>query len=398
MNDQRAERRSTALLPKAVVLLGFTSFFTDVASEMIFPLLPAFLVTLGAGPAFLGIIEGAADATASLLKLAMGYASDRTPRKKPLVLFGYLLASAIRPLVAVATSPWQVFAVRLTDRVGKGIRSTPRDALIASSAPPGTIGRAFGFHRAMDHAGAVVGPLLATSLLAIGVSLRNVFLIAAIPGVVACLCVLFVREPRDADRVAVRDAPVAGHLPARLRTYFAILLLFCLANSSDAFLLLRAKEVGVPVALIPIVWTVLHISKLVSSYVGGAWSDRKPRAHLIASGWLIYALAYVGFGVARTPLQIWGLMVLYGCYYGLTEPAEKALVKDLAPEIVRGRALGMYNFLVGASALPASLFIGWLWESFGARVALGAGAIAALVASGLLVLWQWQSPEGVHSA
>jgi MFS family permease len=375
-----------------VVLLGLTSLFTDAASEMFFPLLPAFLATLGAGPAFLGVVEGAADALASVLKLASGYAADRMPRKKPWVLFGYTLAGAARPLMAVDTAPWHVLAVRLTDRVGKGARSTPRDALIVRSAPTEQRGRAFGFHRAMDHAGAVIGPLVGTALLGAGLSMRQVFWVAVAPGVLACLCVLLVREPAPPEPAAPLPAEAAGEArhaktPPRVRAYFVILALFCLANSSDAFLLLRAREVGVAALEIPLLWVALHVSKLVTSYVGGSLSDRMPRARLIVVGWLVYALAYAGFARSDRPWQVWALMLLYGAYYGLTEPVEKALVTDVAPPAMHGRALGTYNFLVGASALPAGLLTGWVWQRVGAEAALGLGASVALVASVLLLAW-----------
>jgi MFS family permease len=371
------------------VALGLTSFFTDVGTEMIFPLLPVFLASLGAAPVFLGLVEGAADATSSLLKLVFGYVADRARRKRPLVFTGYFVATVARPLVALATAPWHVLVVRVTDRIGKGIRSAPRDALIATAAREGESGRAFGFHRAMDHAGAVVGPLVATTLLAAGCSMRTVFWAAFAPGAIAVALVLTVREPDGAES----PAPATGGrkrspLPASLRSYFAILALFSLGNSSDAFLLLRARDLGVPVASLPLLWSALHVSKLVSSYAGGGWSDRVERTKIILLGWAIYALTYVGMGVATHAWQAWALFVVYGTYYGLTEPAEKALVKDIAPADARGRAYGLYNFVVGATAVPAGALTGWLWQAWSPLVALGAGA--ALAASSALALALWR--------
>ncbi len=386
-------------LPRTVVLLGFTSLATDIGTEMIFPLLPLFLVgTLGAGAEFLGLVEGLADTVSSLLKLVAGSVSDRLGKRKPLVIFGYGLASAVRPLVAIATAPWHVLAVRVTDRVGKGLRSAPRDALIADAAEKGGAGRAFGFHQAMDHTGAVVGPLIATALLALGVSVRNVFWLAVIPGVIATLLVLLVKERA---RPATSTSPSTSTstststsktpLPARLKSYLAIVLLFSLGNSSDAFLLLRARELGVATALIPVLWTVLNLTKVVSAWLGGDLSDRVPRARLILIGWIVYAATYLVLGVATESWQAWAIFVVYGAYYGLTEPAEKALVRDIAPAEIRGRAFGYYNLVVGVTALPAGLLTGWLWKAYGHQVALGSGAAIAAVSGILLVVWSAQN-------
>jgi MFS family permease len=375
-------------LPATVIALGVTSFFTDVGSEMIFPLLPVFVASLGVSTAFLGFVEGMADATSSLLKLASGYVADRARRNKPLVLVGYGIATLVRPLVALATAPWHVLAVRVTDRVGKGVRAAPRDVLIAASVSRDDAGRAFGFHRAMDHAGAVVGPLIATLLLSLGVPLRTVFWAALIPGLVSVLAVATVREPEvQAHEPTDRVSAAHGRLPSSLRSYFGILVLFALGNSSDAFLLLRAKDLGVPTATLPLLWAVFHVAKVVSAYVGGGWSDRIARAKLIVAGWCVYAATYLAFGLATQPWQSWPLFIVYGTYYGLTEPAEKALVKDLAPEALRGRAYGFYNFLTGVCALPAGVLTGWLWQTWSPLVALGAGAACATAASAALLIW-----------
>lgn len=375
-------------LPPTVIALGVTSLFTDVASEMIFPLLPVFVASLGAAPVFLGLVEGLADAVSSLLKLASGYVADSSRAKKPLVLFGYGIAALVRPLVALATSPWHVLAVRVSDRIGKGIRSTPRDVLIASSVSNEESGRAFGFHRAMDHAGAVLGPLVATLLMALGFSMRQVFVAALVPGVLSVLAVLSVREvpPVDEPPAAARDTVhgavhEAKTLPVPLRRYLAILALFSLGNSSDAFLLLRAREVGISIGSLPLLWSLFHVVKVISSSLGGTWADRLPRRRLIVAGWLVYAATYLAFGLATQPMHMWGLFIVYGAYYGLTEPAEKALVKDLAPPSMRGRAYGAYNFILGASAVPAGLLTGVLWQSFGPLAALATGAGLAAVAS-----------------
>ncbi len=387
-------------LPSAVIALGITSLFTDIGSEMIFPLLPVFLTSLGAAPAFLGFVEGLADAIASLLKLVFGYVSDHAPRRKPFVLFGYATATLVRPLVAMATAPWHVLTVRVTDRIGKGIRSAPRDALIAGSVSAKDAGRAFGFHRAMDHAGAVIGPLVATTLLGLGWSLRNVFWVAIIPGILALVAVATVREPEPFVEVPanVSAPPVApGQLPAVLRHYLTILFLFSLGNSSDAFLLLRARDLGMSLMTLPMLWSAFHLAKVLSSYLGGDLSDRVPRAKLIVCGWLVYAGTYLAFGFATKEWHVWLLFILYGTYYGLTEPAEKALVRDLAPLPMRGRAYGLYSFVIGITAVPAGVLTGWLWQTFSPRVALTTGAALAALAALTLLLWEAARAKQAHA-
>ncbi|HQY63268.1 MAG TPA: MFS transporter [Polyangiaceae bacterium] len=403
MNDEGTpDRAARARLPATVLLLGLTSFLTDVGTEMVFPLLPAFVAALGASPTFFGLVEGLADAVASLLKLAAGALVDRAPAKKPLVLVGYGLSALVRPLMALATAPWHVLGVRLADRVGKGIRSSPRDVLLASAVPASESGRAFGFHRAMDHAGAVVGPLVAAGLLASGLSVRSVFLCALVPGALSVVAVLALREraspggesaPQEGALPSETAAPSAPRLPTRLRVALGILGVFALGNSSDAFLLLRARELGVSLASLPLLWTALHVSKLASSALGGDLSDRVPRARLIVAGWLVYSVTYLGFGLATRPWHVWGLFVVYGTYYGLTEPAEKALVKDLAPVALRGRAYGLYHFLVGIAAVPAGVLTGALWQARGPLTALGAGAALAAVSAVAMMAWERGRPR-----
>jgi MFS family permease len=375
-----ATRPGPQRLPAAIIALGFTSLFTDIGTEMIFPLLPAFVASLGAAPAFLGLVEGLADATSSLLKLASGYVAEGRSKKR-IVLLGYGLASAVRPLVALATAPWHVLAVRVTDRVGKGIRTSPRDALIADSVPREQAGRAFGFHSAMDHAGAVIGPLLATGLLALGWQVRSVFWFALVPGILAMLALFTVREPKPKAVAARAPGEALPALPSSLRRYFGILALFSLGNSSDAFLLLRAKDLGVPVVAIPALWALFNLAKVLSARYGGEWSDKIARSKLIVAGWAVYAATYLAFGFANNAWQVWLLFVVYGFYYGLTEPAEKALVRDLAPAEARGRAYGFYNFIIGVSAVPAGLLTGWLWQTWGPFVALATGSALALMAA-----------------
>lgn len=377
--------------PRTVIALGFTSFLTDIGSDMIYPLLPAFIAALGGQPAFLGLIEGVADATSSLLKLASGLWADRLPRKKPLVLAGYGIASIARPLVTFALAPWHVLVVRTVDRVGKGIRSSPRDVLLASSVPASEAGRAFGFQRAMDHAGAVLGPLFATLLIARGWTVREVFAAAALPGALAVACVMLVREAATAApplSAATLPLPAAAQkLSRRLRAYLGIVAVFALGNSSDAFLLVRARELGVSVTLLPLLWMAFHVVKVLSSYVFGSLSDRMSRVKLLVLGWVSYIVSYLLFAQATDTWHVWALFGLYGSYYGLTEPVERALVRELAPRALSGRAFGYFNLISGLCAIPAGLLTGYLWQTFSPQVALRTGAALAAVAALLLTCW-----------
>jgi MFS family permease len=385
-------------LPRSVKTLGVVSLLTDASSEMIYPLLPSFVTkTLGAGPAFLGLVEGTAEAAASLLKIASGWLSDRAPRRKPFVVAGYALSTAARPLVAAATAPWHVFAVRIADRIGKGTRTAPRDALLAAVTPRSQRGRAFGFHRAMDHAGAVVGPLLASLLLLVTDDLRLVFAAALVPGILAMAALVFgVREEHAAaatrspvpalppDATAPSGAASSAH---GFTAYLAVLAVFTLGNSSDVFLLLCAQEAGVSLALVPIVWTVHHAVKALASTYGGALSDRIGRRNAILAGWAVYAASYAGFAVAATPVHVFLLFAFYGLFHALTEGPERALVADLADVDARGRAFGLYHAVTGTMLLPASVLTGALWQTWGATAALSAGAaLSAIAAIGLCLL------------
>lgn len=394
-----AEKTTGGWKPRGNVLaLAAVSFLTDASSEIIAPLLPMFLTgVLGASVRTVGMIEGAAESVSALLKLASGWWSDRSQRRKPLIVFGYTVASLVRPLVGLAQTSTQVLAIRLTDRVGKGVRGAPRDALLAASTPAQFRGRAFGFHRAADHAGAVVGPLIAMACLAwLVMPLRHVFLVAAIPGALSvAVALIFVKEdapakiPTQAETASQHASGMVAE-PVTLSGNFVRLIIpifiFTLGNSTDAFLILRANQLGVPVALIPLLWVVLHIVKSTSSTPGGALSDRLGRIPLIVSGWILYALVYAGFGFASTQWHVWTLFALYGVVFGLTEGVEKALIADVVPASSRGRAFGWYHALIGIAALPASVVFGAVWDRYGAHSAFIMGAILAAVAAALLLL------------
>src|SRR5690349_13139700 len=398
--------RPTPRLSRNVYALTAVSFFTDVSSEMIYPLLPAFLtLTLGASASFIGAIEGAAETTAALLKLASGWWSDRVQRRKPLVVAGYTIASLMRPLVAIAQSAAQVLVIRVSDRVGKGIRNSPRDALIADSVDAANRGRAFGFNRTGDHAGGVVGPLIAFALVQWRrVALRTVFWWAVIPGALAVATVLFgVKEvPRKSRAITnsqTSNEPSASatsqpSLGGRFWAVLGVILLFTLGNSTDAFLLLRAQQLGVPIALAPILWAFLHVVKSMSSTPGGTLSDRVGRKPLLVVGWLLYAAVYFAFGRASASWHAWALFGIYGLFFGLTEGTERALVTDIVPAARRGTAFGWYNLTIGLGALPASIIFGALWDDYGSTVAFDFGATLALAAAiGITLIRGAQSAE-----
>lgn len=392
-------------LPRNVFAIGFVSLLNDASSEIIYPLLPVFLsLTLGASPGIVGLIEGTAESISSLLKLFAGHFSDRFGKRKGFVVFGYALSSFARPLLAFAQNWYQVLGIRLADRVGKGVRSAPRDAMIADTVAFEERGLAFGFHRAMDHTGAVVGPLIGYLLVLLFAADRNaptasdfnkIFLLASIPALAAVVVVsIFVRESQHAKpATAIAPEPISAPMKLSLRgfdgnfkRFLLLVALFTLSNSSDAFLLLRAQSAGVSVAAIPLLWAMLHVSKVLSSLFGGDLSDRLGRRRLIVSGWILYAAVYAGFAFVSNPVSVWILFLIYGIYFGLAEGAEKALVADLVKPEQRGTAYGLYNLAFGITVLPASLLMGALWNWRGPRTAFLVSALLGGSAALLLVM------------
>lgn len=420
-------------IPRNVVVLGLVSLLTDAATEMIYPLIPLFVAALGAGAVTLGLIEGVAETTAAMLKLASGALSDRIGKRKALVVAGYAISSLIRPFTGVVTAAWQIIVVRMCDRVGKGIRAAPRDALIAASADVGIRGRAYGFHRAMDHAGAVIGPLLAIltlTILVIGFGmddtvlvLRWTFGLSIIPGFCAVLIlVLCVREKTAGAGRSGTAAFSFRRFDGNFLSYLAVVFLFTLGNSSDAFLLFRIGETvresgsfhgvvsAVPLigevtrsfgnarhqeelfalVFLPLVWAYFHVIKTLFSTPLGALSDRIGRKRVITAGWVIYACVYTGFALLDRIGGTWqlpaafGLLAVYALFYAFTEGAERAFVADLIRPEQQGTAFGLYNFAVGLGALPASVIFGILYQRYGAAVAFTTGAVLALAAMVLL--------------
>ncbi|MBC7254462.1 MAG: MFS transporter [Actinobacteria bacterium] len=384
------ERGTFTGISRNVFHLGLVSFFNDLSSEMVYPLLPTFLTEfLGAGAWFLGLVEGLADSVASLLNLVSGWISDRLRRRKGLVTGGYALSGISRGSLALVTAPWQALLGWFFNRVGKGVRTAPRDALIADSCHPRERGRAFGYHRSMDHSGALVGAATASFLLTtFSLGYRALFALATIPIALGVFLLLWrVREGGTERETGERERFPRLDLRSfdrRFRWFLAAVLVFTLGNSSDAFLLLRARQAGgFPLALLPALWGVLHVVKAAMSIPGGVLSDRLGRRRVIFLGWGIYCLAYTGFAFLSGAAWTWFLFTAYGFYY-LNEGALKAFVADMVPSELRGSAYGIYNFTVSVTVLPASLLMGLLWSATGPRIAFLTGASLALVASLIL--------------
>lgn len=390
-------------------MLGFVSMLTDVASEMIVPLLPVFLIVLSAGPFALGWIEGVADAIASILKLFSGKWADRMGRNRPLVIAGYMLSALSRPFIALAGTAWHVMVIRSADRVGKGLRSSPRDALIAASVAPSERGAAFSLNRAMDHTGAVLGALCAAAFLAWVYTepedLRWLFACAAIPGAAAVIVVIFcVREAPPAaattgaspatPSITVQDDHESARQHGRLLRVLLPLGLFTLSRASDAFLLLKALEEGAPLVALPLLWAAFHIVKTVASVPGGKLADRWGKRRTIALGWIMFIGIYAGMAFVDGEWT-WALFLLYGAHYGLTEGPEKALVADMSHAKRRGTAFGWYHGVLGILTLAASGLFGTLWQAFDGRTAFLTSA--GVAAAALVCLWLI-SPRAVSQA
>lgn len=393
-----------APLPRIVKQLGWVSFFTDVASDMIYPLLPAFLRTIGGGPEALGLMEGVAEMVSALVKRQAGVASDRAGSRKPFVVAGYALASLARPLMALAVAPWQVVLLRALDRTGKGIRTAPRDALVAGAVPEADRGAAFGYHRAMDNAGATLGPIVAFALMrGLDLGIRTVFALALVPALASVVIVSLVRErraePEPAPReAATEDAPVdaaSAPLGPEARRFLVCVAFFTLGASADSFLLLRLRDLGLAEAWLPIAWLSLNAVKALTNVPGGRLADRVGRKKTLLAAWALYVITYATFPFAPTPAVAWAIMLVYGAYYGLSEGVEKALLSSLVPKRQQGRAFGTLHAATALAVLPANAAFGFLY----ARSApLAFGASAGLASVGLVLLAALVRPPSAGTA
>jgi MFS family permease len=387
--------------PRNVHVFGATSFLNDTASEMAYWILPAFLSSIGGGPATLGVIEGIAESVASFAKLFSGIFTDRIPRRKPLVVSGYVVANVVKPLLAVSTSWLQVLGIRFADRLAKGVRGAPRDVMLSESVEPHRVGAAFGLLQAMDSAGAIVGPLLAmaimTSSFGVDYGVRAVFWAAAIPGALCILVVIFgLRETQHTPTVTKKSIfGVATKLPAAYYYVIFAIGIFSIGNSSDMFLVLRAQSIGIPASHAPLLGLVFNITYTLASWPAGRLSDRLSenstggmsvwRYGMAAAGLVVFAAVYTVFAVAPSHIALYGAMAFYGLYYALTQPVLKAMVVDTVPREARGRAFGIFYFVTSVAALLASVITGRLWKSFGPEMPLLLSAGLAAIAAVLLM-------------
>jgi MFS family permease len=367
-----------------VLAFGATSFFNDTASEMAYWVLPAFLASIGAGPAQLGIIEGIAESIASFAKLFSGVFADRVRHRKPIVVSGYVVANSVKPLLALVTAWWHVLGIRFADRLAKGVRGAPRDVMLAESTAPDKVGSAFGLLQSMDSAGAIAGPLLALAIMP-HFGLRGVFWAAAVPGLLAIIAVIaFVREPRTAPRSRHEREKKKVRLTPTFYYVIVAVGLFSIGNSSDMFLVLRAQNAGVPPSHAPLLGLVFNVTYTLFSWPAGKWSDRASRRMIAATGLVVFAAVYGVFAWAPSRAAIWGAMAVYGLYYALTAPVLKALIADAVPKDSRGSAFGVFYFVTSVNTLLASVITGQLWNHFGARVAFAASATLAIIAATML--------------
>jgi MFS family permease len=372
-----------------VFQLGWVSLFNDLAKEMIYPIVPLFLAqVLGAGAAALGLVEGVAESTASLLKVFSGIKADRIKKRKPFLLLGYGFSAFFRPLIGLVQAWPAVLLLRFLDRMGKGFRSAPQDALIADVTRASNRGASYGFHSSMDNAGQLLGPFVAGLLLLLGLSFRSVILLSILPGIAAGMIIWALREkpgirqPKSKTQTLFQDwKKLGGHFKILL----AVLFLFTLGNSTDAFLMVRLSQLGVSSWLVAVLWGLHGGVRMLSAYSGGSLSDRLGRKPIIVSGWIYYALIYLAFALTSQKEIVMVIFLAYGLFYGLCEPSEKAFVADLAPKTLRGTAFGYYNLMVGLGALPASLIFGIVGQTWGYPAAFTVGAAFASLASILLI-------------
>ena len=378
-------------LGRNVFAAGLVSFFMDVSSEMVYPLVPLFLANvLGVNKSVIGLIEGIAESTASLLKVFSGWFSDRIGRRKGLMGVGYAVSVLSRPLIALAVAWQHILASRFIDRLGKGIRTAPRDAIIAESSDPGVMGRAFGFHRAMDTLGAVIGPALAFFLLsAFAGDFRKVFWVSMIPGIIAVLLIIFLIKERKKVLPERHERPklTLAHFDWRFKFFVVITTLFAIGNSSDVFLILRSQQLGITTAMIPVVYLTFNLVYALSAIPAGIAADRFGKKRVVLVGFILFALIYYGFAVAGSATAAWVLFGLYGVFMGLTEGVQKAFLTTIIPPDFKATAFGVYNTAVGLALFPASLIGGWLWDRVSPAATFYYGSAMAAVSTLLFIVF-----------
>jgi MFS family permease len=398
MNQDDGKKKTKLFgLPKNVVTMGIVSLLNDASSDMIFPLIPVFLTSvLGASAAFVGLVEGIANATAGILKVIAGRLSDYYNSRKPFVVFGYSLSAVAKPLLSLASAPWHVLVVRFLDRVGKGTRDAPRDALISDSTEPRSIGRAFGFHRAADTTGAAIGPLLAFVILPlINNNLRTLFWYSFFASVLAVLVLIFfvreIKQQKPPEKTAERlwDTKSWMKLGAPFYIFLACVTIFSLGKVSEAFLILRAKNIGVSIALLPIIYFVYNTVYALFSTPAGIISDKLGHRNTFMIGMLVFIATYVRFGVASSIGAMWALFAVHGLYSAFTDGVGSAIVSDLVPEQLRATAFGVYNAFTGVALLPASFVFGLIWDKYGPPAAFNYGAFLAFLALAIFAFFRF---------
>jgi MFS family permease len=371
-----------------IIFTGLTSFLTDTSVKMVYSVMPMFLMSLGASKTSLALIEGIAESTASLVKAFSGFWSDRIGKNKPFMLIGYGLSALIIPLYTFVVSPMQVLYLRFIERFGKGIRTAPRDSLIAGSVTNGETGRSFGLQKAMDNSGAIVGPLAAFILLVFfPENYRLIFLLAGIPAVLSILVIISGIKEAKKDQESLFKKFHFKDFPSRFWLFLVIVFVFTLGNSTDALLMVKANEVGVKVAFIPLVYMITSIVAVLLAIPVGSLSDRVGKEKILIAGYLIYAVVYYGFGVTTHTGAIVALFAMYGLYSAATDGIQKAFISDITDKNRQGTGLGIYNALLGITLLPASLIAGVLYDKVNSRVPFYFGAATALVSAVLMIFF-----------
>lgn len=398
MSTDNGKQKKVLGLEWNIFFAGITSFFTDTTTKMVYSIMPLFLMSLGASKTELSLIEGIAESTASVLKAISGWWSDKIGKNKPFMVVGYAFTAFLCPLFSIVTSPFQVLIIRFSERVGKGIRTAPRDSLVAGSSEEGKKGKSFGFHKAMDNSGAIVGPLFAFAVLAaFPGDYRKVLLLSAIPGTLGLFTIIsFIREAKKSKsdlpgKIAFKD------FPARYYMFLAIAFVFTLGNSTDALLLVKASDIGIKAAFIPLVYLVFNSVSVIFAVPAGMISDKFGRERLIIFGYLLYSIIYFGFGRTSDKVAVILLFALYGLYSAATDGVQKALVSDLIDKNKKGTGLGIYNSLIGVTLFPASFIAGVLYDKINNRVPFYFGSAMALIASILMFGFYLKRAKSVHS-
>lgn len=387
MFKMRTEKKILRL-EKNIFFVGITSFLTDTTTKMIYTVMPLFLMTLGASKTELSLIEGVAESTASIIKALSGWWSDKIRKNKPFMIIGYAFTALLSPLFSIVTTPLQVLIIRFTERVGKGIRTAPRDSLIAASSSDNSKGKSFGFHKTMDNSGAIVGPLLASGILLLFPSnYRMVFVFAAIPGLLGLISIIYFVKEAKSENVTPLGKITLKDFSKKYYIFLGIVFIFTLGNSTDALLLVKASDIGIQASFIPIIYLIFNSVSVIFSVPAGILSDRIGRERLIIFGYLLYSIIYFGFGRTNSKVVLIMLFALYGLYSAATDGVQKALVSDLIDKNKRGTGLGIYNCLVGITLLPASVIAGLLYDNINNRAPFYYGSIMALVAAILVIIF-----------